>query len=73
MCNEITSHEQILNSIYQSGEKLITDGHPSSDDIQNKIASMKEKSVQLNEHCNDRSALLDKYHKAYQVCYDYIY
>ena len=69
MRNEITSHKQILNGIYQSGEKLIAEGHPSSNDIRNNIAAMKEKSVQLDGYCKDRGALLDKYHKAHQVGY----
>ncbi|RDD43106.1 Spectrin beta chain, non-erythrocytic 1 [Trichoplax sp. H2] len=70
LCNEITSHEQILNSIYQSGEALIAEGHPSADDIQNSIALMKDKFVLLEQYCKEREILLDKYYKAHQHLFE---
>ncbi|EDV20209.1 uncharacterized protein TRIADDRAFT_32414 [Trichoplax adhaerens] len=70
LCNEITSHEQILNSIYQSGEALIAEGHPSADDIQNSIALMKDKFVLLEQYCKERESLLDKYYKAHQHLFE---
>merc|ERR1719410_2301265 len=70
MQQEVSNHEHRVNSVMESGEKLIAEGHPEADKFQRDLDNMTEKWARLQDLLDSRRQRLLINEKVQQFMYD---
>merc|ERR1719450_930708 len=70
MQQEVSNHEQRVNAVMESGEKLISEGHPEADKFKRDLDNLTEKWARLQELLDSRRQRLLINEKVQQFMYD---
>merc|ERR1719433_1116369 len=70
MQQEVSNHEQRVNAVVESGDKLISENHPESEKFQRDLDNMTEKWARLQELLDSRRQRLLINEKVQQFMYD---
>merc|ERR1719461_797380 len=70
MQQEISNHEHRVNSVMESGQKMISEGHPDSEQFARDIQDLQDKLQHLKEQLEVRKAKLLVSEKAQQFFFD---
>merc|ERR550539_1775637 len=70
MQQEVSNHEQRVNAVVESGDKLISEHHPESEKFQRDLDNMTEKWARLQELLDSRRQRLLINEKVQQFMYD---
>merc|ERR1719510_2421066 len=70
MQQEVSNHEQRVNAVVESGDKLISEDHPESEKFQRDLDNMTEKWARLQELLDSRRQRLLINEKVQQFMYD---
>merc|ERR1719225_600138 len=70
MQQEVSNHEQRVNAVVESGDKLISEHHPESEKFQRDLDNMTEKWARLQELLDARKQRLLINEKVQQFMYD---
>merc|ERR1719225_973846 len=70
MQQEVSNHEQRVNAVVESGDKLISENHPESEKFQRDLDNMTEKWARLQELLDARRQRLLINEKVQQFMYD---
>merc|ERR1719225_2418917 len=70
MQQEVSNHEQRVNAVVESGDKLISEHHPESEKFQRDLDNMTEKWARLQELLDARKQRLLVSEKAQQFFFD---
>ncbi|EDV20211.1 uncharacterized protein TRIADDRAFT_32391 [Trichoplax adhaerens] len=68
--NEIRVHEQIINEIFKSGSKVISDADSSADKIRHNTELLKEKWLELEICSREREAIIEQSATAHKLLFD---
>ena len=70
MQQEVSNHEQRVNAVMESGEKLIAEGHPEADKFKRDLDNLTEKWARLQDLLDSRRQRLLINEKVQQFMYD---